>query len=975
MLIDLDAIFASSPSPHVLINRELRMIWANDAYLAVTGRSRAQLIGKIMTEEFPAPPDSVADRMLRASFRRVFDNGVTDHLPLIPYPIVAPDGTSHSRYWSATHTPLKDGTGTVEYLLQNTNDVTQLYVTGADNSLANPADHATMARRAEEVARLNLELGSVAGFFRTIFDQAPGFVAIVSGPDHVFHLVNRAYQQLVGRSDLVGKSVRDSLPELEGQGFYELLDQVYTSGTPYSQSGAAVQFRPADTDAPLQRYVDFVFQPLRDANGQTTGIFVQGNDVTGQRAAELELIQTRERFRLMAQSMPNHVWTAGPDGGLDWLNAQAYAYTGLDENGLYGSAWGQALHPDDLERAGADWANAIALGVRYETEFRIRRHDGVYRWFIVRAVPIFLATGAVELWVGTNTDIEDRKLAEAASAQMNQMLEDRVAERNRELEVVNAALRQSQKMEAIGNLAGGIAHDFNNLLQTISGSLQLAMRRMDPGSDVMPRVELAMKAVERGATLASQLLSFGRRQPLAPKVMNLGRLLRDAGNIVRSAIGEAVEVETIVAGGLWNTCVDPTNVESAVLNMAINGRDAMQGHGKLTIEVGNAYLDEAYARHHLDVVPGQYVMLAVTDTGSGMSPEVIERVFDPFFTTKPEGRGTGLGMSMVYGFVKQSGGHIKIYSEVGSGTSVKIYLPRSLDAEELPANPPDGDLAGGHETILLVEDDDDVRVTAASLLDDLGYTVLQARDADRALAVIESGARIDLLFTDVVMPGKITSREMADRARHLVPHLPVLFTSGYTRNSIVHGGRLDPGVQLLSKPYTQEQLALKIRDVLGIGAGLPPARKAAPSVEPAPLQSTPLQSTPQQPEAPGIKGLRVLVCEDEVLIRMDIVGVLTENGCVVQGAGSGREALSLLEAGAVDVLVVDVGLPDMSGVDLARRAVTLIDGLKVIFATGEYTVSGATDLPGYAILHKPFSDHALTTTIQEAVAGRSSPVA
>lgn len=956
MLIDLDAIFASSPSPHVLVDRDLRMIWANDAYLAVTGRTRSQVIGRIMTEEFPAPPDSIADRMLKSSFKKVFENAVTDHLPLIPYPIVGADGKPESRYWSATHTPLMDAQGEVEYLLQNTNDVTRLYVASTADSAANPADHTTMVRRAEAVARQNLELGSLAQFFRTIFDQAPGFIAIVSGPDHVFQLANDAYQDLIGRADVLGKTVRAALPELHGQGFFELLDQVYTSGTPFSQTEAAVRFRPHEGEAEFQRYVDFVFQPLRDSDGLITGIFVQGHDVTKQKAAEFALIETRERFRTMAQSMPNQVWTAAPDGGLDWLNDQTYAYTGLDEAGLRGTAWGQALHPDDVEQAAANWAAAIASGVQYETEFRIRRHDGVYRWFIVRAAPIYCAAGRVERWVGTNTDIEDRKLAEAAIAQMNQTLEYRVAERNRELEVVNAALRQSQKMEAIGNLAGGIAHDFNNLLQTISGSLQLAMRRMPSDSDVLPRVVLAMKAVERGATLASQLLSFGRRQPLAPKVTNLGRLLRDAGNIVRSAIGEGVEVETIVAGGLWNTCVDPTNVESVVLNMAINGRDAMEGHGKLTIEVGNADLDDAYARRHLDVVPGQYVLLAVTDTGSGMSADVIERVFDPFFTTKPEGRGTGLGMSMVYGFVKQSGGHIKIYSEIGSGTSVKIYLPRSLDAEELPPNLSYDDLTGGTETILLVEDDEDVRVTAAHLLNDLGYTVLQARDADRALAVIESGVRIDLLFTDVVMPGKVTSREMADRARQLIPQLPVLFTSGYTRNSIVHGGRLDPGVQLLSKPYTQEQLALKIREVLGKPSA------PAPVAVPAPTKAAMPTVQPPQPAA-ALADLRVLVCEDQVLIRIDMVDGLEEHGCTVQGVGTGTEALAALQNVPFDLLIVDVGLPDMSGVEVARRAVAMFGNLLIIFATGERSVTGAEDLPKHAILGKPFSDRELTEAI------------
>ena len=951
MLIDLDAIYAASASPHVLLDRDLRIIWANDAYLKVTARSRDALIGRILTDEFPAPDGSVSDRMLQASFQRVFQSGVIDHLPLIPYPIRAADGRSEDRYWSATHTPLLDAQGQVEYILQNAHDVTRLFLDARDARGASLADHATVVSRADAVARQNLELGTVADFFRTIFDQAPSFIAVVSGPEHVFQLVNRACVDLIGRSDLVGKTIRSGVPDIAGQGFYELLDQVYATGQTLTRTAAPVRFDPDGDAVYREHFVDFVFQPLRDAKGRISGIFVQGHDVTPQRLAEIELVETRERFRVMAQSMPSHVWTAAADGELDWLNDQAYAYTGHAEGTLNGRDWIKVVHPDDALAAAADWTDAITRRVPYETEFRIRRADGIYRWHIVRAVPILSPDRRVEHWVGTNSDIEDRKLAEAAIAQINQTLEHRVAERNRELQEVNAALRQSQKMEAIGNLAGGIAHDFNNLLQAISGSLQLALRRIAPDSDVVPRLTLAMKAVERGATLASQLLSFGRRQPLAPRVINLGRLLREADNIVRSAIGDAVEVETIVAGGLWNACVDPTNVESAVLNLAINGRDAMDGHGKLTIEVSNAALDDAYARAHVDVVPGQYVMLSVSDTGSGMPPEVIERVFDPFFTTKPEGRGTGLGMSMVYGFVKQSGGHIKIYSELGAGTTIKIYLPRSMDAEEIPVIATQAPLTGGHETILLVEDDEDVRRAVAALLDDLGYTVLQARDADRALAVVESGVRVDLLFTDVVMPGPTTSRELADRARRLIPGLPVLFTSGYTRNSIVHGGRLDPEVQLLSKPYTQEQLAFKIRDLLVRARGSDTAGLAADAI------------AGDARAASVFDGLRVLICEDEVVIRMDIALVLEDLGCVVAEAGNGTVALDLLAAGPFDLLITDVGLPDMSGVDLARRAIGLCKTMPVLFASGNHVVPGAHDLPRHAVLGKPFA----MSTMQEMI--------
>ena len=403
-------------------------------------------------------------------------------------------------------------------------------------------------------------------------------------------------------------------------------------------------------------------------------------------------------------------------------------------------------------------------------------------------------------WIGTNTDIDDQKTAEAALSDLATTLEDRVDLRTAELARAQDALRHSQKMEAIGNLTGGVAHDFNNLLQVISGNLQLLSRDITGNERAEKRAANAMAGVARGSKLAAQLLAFGRRQALEPKVVSVGRLIRGMDDLLRRTLGEAVEVETMIAGGLWNTLVDPTNVENALLNLAINSRDAMDGQGRLTIEAGNAFLDDAYARAHSDVSAGQYVLVAVTDTGSGMSPEVMERVFEPFFSTKPEGKGTGLGLSMVYGFVKQSGGHVKIYSEAGHGTTIRLYLPRSTQVEDMPVESETGPVSGGSETILVVEDDEAVRDTVIALLGELGYRVLKAHDAQSALAVIESGIPIDLLFTDVVMPGVLKSPELARKAKERLPELGVLFTSGYTENSIVHGGRLDEGVNLLSKP-------------------------------------------------------------------------------------------------------------------------------------------------------------------------------
>jgi CheY-like chemotaxis protein len=369
-------------------------------------------------------------------------------------------------------------------------------------------------------------------------------------------------------------------------------------------------------------------------------------------------------------------------------------------------------------------------------------------------------------------------------------------------------------MEALGRLTGGVAHDFNNVLQVIGGTIQLMTKEVKGSPRAELRLQTAMAAVNRGSKLASQLLAFGRRQPLEPKVVNLGRLVRGIDDMLRRALGEGIEIETVIAGGLWNTFVDAVQVENALLNLAINARDAMGGHGRLTIEAGNAFLDDAYAARHAEVAAGQYVMVAVTDTGCGIPAELVERVFDPFFTTKAEGQGTGLGLSMVYGFVKQSGGHVKIYSEVGHGTTVRLYLPRARAQEDVETDIETGPTTGGEETILVVEDDDDVRGTVIDMLSDLGYRVLKARHAQDALAIVESGVPIDLLFTDVVMPGPLRSPELARKARERLPDIAVLFTSGYTENAIVHGGRLDEGIDLLSKPYSREALARKLRQAL-----------------------------------------------------------------------------------------------------------------------------------------------------------------
>jgi signal transduction histidine kinase/CheY-like chemotaxis protein len=380
-------------------------------------------------------------------------------------------------------------------------------------------------------------------------------------------------------------------------------------------------------------------------------------------------------------------------------------------------------------------------------------------------------------------------------------------------ELAEQALRQSQKMEAVGQLTGGVAHDFNNLLTIIIGNLTIAKRGV-----VEARAERALKnaltGAERAAQLTRRLLAFSRRQPLNPRAVDVNRLIVSVSDILARSLGENVELETIGGAGLWSVEADVSELEAALLNLALNARDAMPEGGKLTIESSNAYLDEEYCRQHADLNPGQYVLIAVTDNGTGMSAETTDKAFEPFFTTKETGKGTGLGLSQVYGFIKQSGGHVKIYSEVGEGTTVKLYLPR-YDGQhvELPEETLADPEHGRGETILIVEDDDGVRQYAAEILRDLNYQVLEARDSVSALKLLDADKRFDLLLTDVVLPGK-NGRELADTMRSRRPEIKVIFMTGYSRNAIVHHGRLDRGTELIPKPLTEGVLARRVRYVL-----------------------------------------------------------------------------------------------------------------------------------------------------------------
>ncbi|GBD49897.1 response regulator [Methylopila sp. Yamaguchi] len=593
------------------------------------------------------------------------------------------------------------------------------------------------------------------------------------------------------------------------------------------------------------------------------------------------------------------------------------------------------------------------------------------RWFDVTAEASLLSLAGqaavaidnARLFAELERQLRHRARAEDQLRQLNETLEAKVASEIADRRLAERALQQAQKMETIGKLTGGVAHDFNNLLQVISGNLQLLTKDLEGNERAERRLANALAGVSRGAKLASQLLAFGRRQPLAPKVVNVGRLIAGMDDMLRRSIGESIEIETIASADLWNTLIDPTQIETAILNLAINARDAMDGAGKLMIEAGNVVLDADYARRHDEATPGEYVMVAVSDTGSGMTPEVLEQVFEPFFSTKPEGKGTGLGLSMVYGFVKQSGGHIKLYSEPGLGTAVKLYLPRADEVEDVRAVPDATPARGGTETILVAEDDEEVRATVVETLADLGYHVLTAKDAASALSVVESGVPIDLLFTDVVMPGPLKSPELARRARLRLPNLAVLFTSGYTENSIVHGGRLDAGVELLSKPYAREALARKIRHVLANQA------QRAQAVESVTAPDT--TATEPAGAVADAAPLTVLLVEDDPVIRANAAEMLQGLGHIVVEAGSAEEADAALQTMPVDVLMTDLGLPGVSGGAFAARARELRPGVGVIFATGS-DVAPEVDGEAPLLLRKPYDAEALKAALaaaRPAVAG------
>jgi len=511
-----------------------------------------------------------------------------------------------------------------------------------------------------------------------------------------------------------------------------------------------------------------------------------------------------QRFQLLVQGVTDYaIFLLDPQGNVTNWNSGAVRIKGYTEDEVIGRHISQFYTPED--RAKEVPVRALATAVsegRYEAEgWRVRK-DGTRFWASIVIDRISDPKGDVVGFAKITRDITERR------------------EGQQRLEAAREQLYQSQKMDAVGQLTGGVAHDFNNLLTIIIGNLDGAKRALEAGQAaaqerVVRAIDQALTGANRAARLTAHLLAFSRRQPLEAKVFDVNKLLRHLSTFLKPSLGEKVQLEVVGAGGVWQVEADETQLETAILNLALNARDAMPEGGKLTVEASNTFLDEIYCSRNAEVRPGQYVEISVTDNGVGMTGDVAGRAFEPFFTTKETGQGTGLGLSQVYGFVKQIGGHVKIYSEPGHGTTVKIYLPRvkGATAAEAP-DPQDAKMPAGPggESILVVEDDDDVRAFIAETLRELNYIVFRATDAPSALKILAT-ERVDLLLTDVVLPGR-NGRDLADEAAAKRPGLNVLFMTGYSRNAIVHNGRLDQGVNMIQKPFTQAALAAKIRNML-----------------------------------------------------------------------------------------------------------------------------------------------------------------
>jgi PAS domain S-box-containing protein len=888
-----------------------RTLLYNAGYATILGAKHPQALGRPLLEVWSEIEGGLSELVQRV------EAGESVHMDDITWTLER-HGYAEEAHFSFSYTPVRDERGRVAGFFCPCVETTQQVF----------AERRTLAER-EWLGRL--------------FAQAPGFMAMLRGPEHVFEFVNPAYSQLIGHRDVVGLPVREALPEVDGQGFFELLDRVYTTGEPFIGTAQKIGLQRVPGGPVQRRFLDFVYQPVTGADGAVIGIFVQGSDVSDRVQSEALLREGEERLRISQEAGGIGAFELVPADGKVLVTEQFCRIWGVPP--VREVAVGHFLdliHPDDRQRVATGTAELPREALDY-IEYRIVRPDtGEMRWIARRGEAIRDHASGQTRYFGVTYDITPRKQAEAELRSLNENLEVRVAEALAErrlfadivegtdafvqvvdpdyrwlainkaaadeferifgvrpqvgssmlealahapnhrdavaavwgralsgeeftevarfgnpttegfyemkfrvlrasdgdlicayqfvydvtarlqeqerLKQAEEALRQAQKMEAVGQLTGGLAHDFNNLLAGISGSLELLQTRLAQGrlSDLDRYINAAQGASRRAAALTHRLLAFSRRQTLDPKPTDVNALVHGLEELVRRTVGPSIEIEVVSAVGLWPTLVDSSQLENALLNLCINARDAMPEGGRIVIETANRWLDDQAARER-DLPVGQYLSLCVSDTGTGMTQAVIERAFEPFFTTKPIGQGTGLGLSMIYGFVRQSGGQVRIYSEVGQGTTVCVYLPRhygEVDRDDAVTRFAEAPRAEQGETVLVVDDEPSIRMLITEVLDDLGYLAVEAADGPSGLKILQSDLRIDLMITDVGLPGGLNGRQLADAARVARPHLKVLFITGYAENAAIGNGYLGHGMQVLTKPFVIEVLASRIRDMI-----------------------------------------------------------------------------------------------------------------------------------------------------------------
>lgn len=886
--VDFDLIFNALNVPAMILEPErMCIVAASSGYLKATMRSADDIIGKYLFDAFPDDPDdqdTSGTTSLRQSIEQVIATQQAHTMEIVRYPIPRPaaqGGGFVERFWQVTNSPIFNGRGELQYVLNAPIDVT------AQVRAEQTAEQATtLARIAGQFAKLGWWRYTVspAQLFwsdetAAIHDEEPGFAPEVADAisfykpayrdevaeafqhclehgipfDIVTELITAKGRELWVRS--IGEAERDSegnIISVRGA-FQDITDLVearsmaaevnrqlketlehisdaffmldhewrfvfvnhqaerllqtteldllgHTIWEKFPEAVGTVferQYRHAINANETTRFTEF-YAPLDywvEVNAYPTneGLAVYFRDVTAQLEAAQDLRTSKERFELTTKATNDVIWDWDVGKNTIWWST---AYTEQfghprHEEGDDPDSWLSNIHPEDYQRITDSFFTAFndPKISHWHGEYRFLRANGSAANIIDRCYIVRDNNGKPTRLIGSVRDITEQK-----------ELDER--------------LRQAQKMEAVGQLTGGVAHDFNNLLTVILGNAELIAEQLPADNRLHALAEMTVNAAERGSELTNRLLAFARRQPLEPKPTLVNDLLENMLPLLKRTLSEGIKIDYLPHNDLWLTEVDASQLESAILNLAINARDAMASNGKLTIETSNAKIDDSYSELHDEIEVGDYTLISISDTGSGMSADVIRQAFEPFFTTKERGKGSGLGLSMVYGFVKQSNGHIKIYSELGHGTTLKLYLPRcQRPSDAVNAAPASAKQVGGNERILVVEDDDLVRQHVISQLQELGYDVKAANSGDAALQVLEQN-RFDLLFSDVVMPGELNGPKLVAIAQQRYPDMKVLFTSGYTENAIVHHGRLDPGVKLLSKPYRRQELADKIREAL-----------------------------------------------------------------------------------------------------------------------------------------------------------------